>query len=741
MARPLGFLALFAALSAGVLLSLPQRERAFDALAAEALEFEHIVVDKAGPNEPWGKGAGDINGDELADLIVGGNGSQDLYWYQNPSWKKHRVAKDLPFSTDHEVADVNGDGKNDIISITDEQLVWFRNPDWKPYVIATEQLHDVQAADFDRDGDIDLVARNQGAFGGTGARLFFYRQESPNNWSGFTVDIPEGEGLATADVDRDGDVDVIVNGVWLENLGTMTDSGWTLHRYTKNWDWENAFVATGDIDGDGRLDIVLTPSELAGEWYRIAWFEAPENPRRAWKEHVIEENVEATHHFVGTTDIDNDGHTDVVTAEMHQGQDPDEVKVYLSKKNGTAWQKVVLATTGSHSMRLVDIDNDGDMDLFGANWSGEHQAVELWKNRSCQGGKWRRHVIDEDKSWRSVFVQTADLDGDSLADIATGGWWYRNPGRARGPWPRKVFGEPANNLAAMWDLDGDGDIDVLATQGQGSHPNPSFTWAQNDGKGVFSIHTNIPQAQGDFLQGVAVDRFSRNEAWEVALSWHEKDKGIQMLTVPPDPGAAPWRWRLIADTSQDEQLSAGDIDGDGKVDLLLGTKWLRNAEDTWRPYFIADVEARPDRNRLIDMNGDGKLDAVVGFEAISTEGDVIWYEQRENPTEPWTPHFVARVIGPMSLDVADMDGDGDEDIVVGEHNLNNPASARLFVFWNLDGHGKKWQQEIIYQGDEHHDGAQIVDIDQDGDKDIVSIGWENNKVLLYENRALKGCAG
>ncbi|MGH8615563.1 MAG: FG-GAP repeat domain-containing protein, partial [Gammaproteobacteria bacterium] len=416
MTRTIGSLALLGVILAGVLLALPQKKHAFNAIAAEALELEHIVVDKAGPNEPWGKGAGDINEDGLPDLVVGGNSSQDLFWYENPSWQKRLVAKGLPFSTDHEVADVDLDGKNDIISITDGQLVWFKNPTWKPYVIATEELHDVQVADFDRDGHIDLVARNQGAFGGTGARLFFYRQESPANWSAFTVDIPEGEGLATADVDGDGNTDAIVNGVWLENGGEMKGSAWTLHTYTRKWDWENAFVATGDINGDGRLDIVLTPSELAGEWYRIAWFQAPKNPRRVWDEHVVEENVEAVHHFVGTADMDNDGHVDIVTAEMHQGEDPDEVKVYLNRKNGAEWQKMVLATTGSHGMRLVDIDKDGDMDLFGANWSGEHQAVELWRNRSCQGGKWRRHVIDEDKPWRSVFIQTADLDGDGLLD-------------------------------------------------------------------------------------------------------------------------------------------------------------------------------------------------------------------------------------------------------------------------------------------------------------------------------------
>jgi FG-GAP-like repeat len=91
----------------------------------------------------------------------------------------------------------------------------------------------------------------------------------------------------------------------------------------------------------------------------------------------------------------------------------------------------------------------------------------------------------------------------------------------------------------------------------------------------------------------------------------------------------------------------------------------------------------------------------------------------------------------MSLDVADMDNDGDLDVVVGEHNLANPSTAKLYVYENADGHGFRWKEHVVYTGDEHHDGAQVVDIDGDGDLDIISIGWGHNQVLLYENMALQ----
>jgi hypothetical protein len=148
---------------------------------------------------------------------------------------------------------------------------------------------------------------------------------------------------------------------------------------------------------------------------------------------------------------------------------------------------------------------------------------------------------------------------------------------------------------------------------------------------------------------------------------------------------------------------------------------------------LHETTAAPDRNRLGDINGDGRLDAIVGYEAVNEPGLVAWYEQPAVPGAAWVEHAIATIIGPMSLDVVDIDGDGDLDVIVGEHNLVDPAAAALYLFENRDGRGTEWIKHLIHRGDEHHDGALTVDIDGDGDRDIVSIGWGHNEVLLYEN--------
>lgn len=715
-------------------------QRALNPVDPEAY-FVQSTVDAWGPNFAWGKCAADLNGDGKTDLIVGGWREGGLVWYEAPHWTKHIIDANVKISTDIEVADVDQDGLPDVIAITSAGVVWYRNPDWKPHVIATDTVHDIEVGDFDGNGTIDVIARNQNlSRNASGATLFIYLQNPPGQWTRQTLPIPDGEGLKAADLDRDGDLDIVINGVWYENRLREEVPDWREHRFGVDWTHDKTFIDVADMNGNGRLDVLLAPSEPKGSRYRISWFESPPDPRRTpWKEHVIEDNVETVYHFIGVADFNGDGLPDVVSAAMLQGNPPNEVKVYLN--TGRGWNKQVIGTQGSHSMRILQVEGSRYPSLFGANH--QQRKVELWRNVTAEGrlplGKWRRHVIDAERPDKAIFIQAADLDRDGRKDIAAGAWWYRNPGRVDGQWIRRAIGEPLNNMAVIFDFDGDGHPDVLGTQGKAAEANPRFAWARNDGTGNFTIHTNIQEAVGDFLQGAAVNQFVPNGPVEVALSWHAgTGRGIQMLTVPKNPMSERWSWRRVVYFDQEEELTAGDLDRDGLLDLVLGTTWLRNERTKWSVFEIAAPTAgRPDRHRLADMNGNGRLDVVVGFLAISRPGKLAWFEAPADPlTGTWREHIISTdVVGPMSLDIGDLDGDGDIDIVVGEHNLRNPGAARLFVFENLDGRGTQWARHLVHEGDEHHDGAQLVDIDGDGDLDIISIGWGHSGVILYENLA------
>ena len=703
--------------------------------------FLQRVIDTRSAIDPWGKSVGDLNGDGRPDLIVGGHESRELVWYENPTWTRKLLLDGYRFGTDFEAGDIDGDGRLDVVGLTDKQIFWLRNPTWEFSVIDDARLHDLELADFDGDGKLDIVARNQSAFGGSGNCVLIYLQRT-GSWHKYRLSCPDGEGLKVADINGDRRLDIIVNSVWFQNAGALSPQEWQTRRFSSTWTWPHTFIDVADVDGDGNKDIVLAPAEPAGKRYRVSWFSGRNPTNEEWPENIIDRDVETVRHFVAAADMDNDGDTDIITASMHQGSAPNEIAVYVNLDKGRRWTKRPIGLQGSHSMRLVDVDGDSDWDVFGANWSGDRQEVMLWENLTCpsDGTGWLRHVVDAERPWRAIFVDSADMDSDGRVDIVSGGWWYRNPGRLDGHWQRHRTGDGANNMAAIVDVDGDKRPDVLATTGKGASGSADFVLAHNSGTGSFRI-LNIARGSGDFLQGVAKGQFTSPGRTQVALSWHAANRGIQMLTSPARPTEQPWQWDLLSEFSQDEALSAGDIDNDGDQDLLLGTVWLRNDGKTWSKHRLRSSPDAPDRNALADINGDGQLDAVVGYEAISKPGKLAWYNHTGDPTAEWTEHLIATVVGPMSLGVGDMDQDGDQDVVVGEHNLEKPSQARMLVFENADGSGKKWIEHVVYTGDEHHDGAHLADMDRDGDLDIISIGWGHDKVLLYENRIDRCASG
>ncbi|MFN0156887.1 MAG: FG-GAP-like repeat-containing protein [Bacteroidota bacterium] len=694
----------------------------------------------------------DVDGDDVNDFVIAERTSiPSLVWYKRTSdgWIKHVVDSTiLRIEAGGASHDIDGDGDLDIVFGGDtqsEQIWWWENPSpnfnpdtpWSRYLIKNSgatQHHDEMFGDFTGDGQAELIFWNQGANTLFRAAIpVDPRNDQPWQLTPiFTYTGDRREGFAHGDIDGDGLEDIVGGGDWFKYNGNGT---FTAHEIDGDMVFTRA--AVGQLKSGGRPEVVFQ----AGDWDGpLRWYEWDGS---SWLMHELIARVRRGH-SMDVGDINGDGYPDIFSAEMRLdgGNSNAKIRSLLGDGQGNFTLDEVASGVCNHESRLADLDGDGDLDILGKPYNWNTPRIDAWLNNGTSSSTglpldlWQRRVVDTNKPWRAVFITAADMDGDTRKDIITGGWWYKNPGTATGNWLRNVLGAPLNNMAAVYDFNGDGKMDVLGTQGQGATSNAQFVWARNNGSGVFSILNNIQNGDGDFLQGVEVARFQGGNL-EVALSWHAAGRGIQMLAVPADPSTGTWTWRQASTTSQDEQISQGDIDRDGDIDLALGTKWLRNNGASWSGFTMHGTGGDPDRNRLADINGDGRLDVVVGFEAVSVPGKFAWYEQPVSPTGTWTERVIsALVVGPMSMDVADMDTDGDFDVVVGEHNLVNSASARLIIFENANGIGTSWVQHVVHTGDEHHDGARVFDMDNDGDLDIISIGWNNAAVLLYENRAI-----
>jgi hypothetical protein len=732
--------------------------------------WELVILDAAPAHttETGGTGAADIDGDGKTELIIAGNGA--LLWYR-PSTSERGVVARGYFNVGLALEDIDHDGHKEIVVGKKLEgtwgLCWYKfgaslHDPWKEYILdpaCTGDPHDVAFADLDGDGERELVAN---AMYSNQPGLFAYKvpRDPATPWKKQPVQLGlAAEGTATGDLNGDGKAEIVSGPYWYSAPpgGAFSGELWKTHSLAPDYR-EYCRAAVIDVNGNGRPDVILVEDEYPDG--RLAWFEnkltaGPEHPpETSWIEHPMDGPLNFCHSLRAWHDPKTK-QVHVLAGEMNEGgwEAPynwnARMMRYTAVEGGKSWHNEILYRgEGSHEALYTDLDGSGNHVIFG------HSAQILTEKKSVYAGwvqmfrprttpplfsQYKHAFVDRQKPYTGIDIHAVDVDGDGVMDIVCGAWWYKGPA-----WERHTIPGVAQIIAA-YDVDKDGRKELIGIKGKRGESNfynalsSDLVWLKpaDLSRDQWEEHV-IGSGDGDWVHGNTIAPLLPGGRIGLICGYHDGTHSPQLFEVPQDP-KQPWPKRVVADIRYGEEMIAYDLDGDGKLDIVAGPYWLENLGDgQFRPHLLIDEEYLQSENlhaicriAIADVNGDGRPDILFTVENVDYKvhkaffAPVGWLENTGSPRDrKFKVHIIDKIRSPHSISVADLDGDGKLEVVVGEHDPFKPyrSESRLLVYKQADPQGITWSRFPMDNRFEHHDGAKAVELSP-GKISIISHAW------------------
>ena len=328
----------------------------------------------------------------------------------------------------------------------------------------------------------------------------------------------KSEGVAIADVNKDGKIDVIAGPEWFEAPTWKIHNIYESKAYDPAKEYCTSFLnITLDVNFDGWEDLIVVgfPGDPG------SWYENPKNKEGYWKKHVFLPEVGIGNESPAFVDMDGDGRLDILCADSKANQ-----LVWLQapvNKNDTAWHRYPISKTDpvhqkfSHGIGSGDLNKDGKIDIF--------TKIGWWEAPSNpKQPDWNFHPgnISEDCSQMHAF----DVNSDGLMDVISasahrqGIWWHQQNKDVNGNIKfttqeiSKLFTQ--SHASSLTDMDGDGYSDLISGKrffahndsnvDPGTHEPAVLYWFKyTPGKTPYFIPYLIDENSGAGLNIVAKD--------------------------------------------------------------------------------------------------------------------------------------------------------------------------------------------------------------------------------------------